>query len=253
MNRRNFLNLAALGTVASVTQATAIAPAEPPQKIRAVAFDGFAIFDPRPVGAVAETTFPGKGAELALLWRSRQFEYTWLRTLTGSYADFWQVTQEALEFACASLRLELPAARRDRLMQAYLRLKPWPDALPVLRELRGHGLRMALLSNFTAAMLDANIRSSGLGGFFEARLSTDQVDAFKPDPRAYQLGLDHFAMSRSAIAFVAFGGWDAAGAARFGFPVYWTNRLGQPPEALGIAALRTSPGLEALPAFVAGR
>lgn len=245
MNRRNFLNLAALGAAAGVARANA--------KIGAVAFDGFAVFDPRPIGAVAEAAFPGKGAELMAVWRSRQFEYTWLRTLTGSYANFWQVTQEALAFACASLQLPLTAANRERLMQAHLQLNPWPDVLPMLGVLRARGIRMAFLSNFTDAMLDANVRNARLGEFFEARLSTDRVGAFKPDPRAYQMGVDHFALPRAEIAFVAFGGWDAAGATRFGFPVYWTNRLAQPAEALGVPAERAFPGLEALAAFVADR
>jgi 2-haloacid dehalogenase len=251
MNRRNFLNIAALGAAAGVARSASIASATPNAKIEAVAFDGFAIFDPRPIRAVAEAQFPGKGAELTTLWRSRQFEYTWLRTLTGSYVSFWQVTQEALAFACESLQLALTAQARDRLMQAFLELNPWPDAVPALELLRSRNLRLAFLTNFTPDMLEANIRRAGLGEYFEARLSTDRVGAFKPDPRAYQMGVDHFALPRSAIAFVAFGGWDAAGAARFGFPVYWTNRLAQPAEVLGAAAGRVAPGLEALAAFVA--
>ena len=112
---------------------------------------------------------------------------------------------------------------------------------------------MAFLTNFTAAMLDANIRGAGLDEFFEARLSTDKVSAFKPDPRSYQMAVDHFKLPRKAIAFAAFGGWDAAGAKRFGFPVYWSNRLSQPAEELGAMADRTAAGLEALPAFVDDR
>ena len=243
MNRRNFLGAAALGVAAGVAHASS--------RIEAVAFDGFAIFDPRSIGAVAEAAFPGKGQGLMNVWRSRQFEYSWLRTMSGSYVNFWQVTQDALVFACASLEIELTAAIRDRLMQAYLQLKPWPDVMATLRQLHATGTRMAFLTNFTARMLDANIRGAGIGEFFEARLSTDQVAAFKPDPRSYQMAVDRFALPRPAISFVAFGGWDAAGASRFGFPVYLSNRLAQPAEELGAVADRASTDLQALPAFVA--
>ena len=253
MNRRTFLNAAVLGATAGLAHANAAVSPGPGTKIGAIAFDGFAVFDPRPIGAIAEAVFPGRGADVMALWRARQFEYTWLRTLTASYVNFWQVTQEALAFACASLKLELGAADRDRLMQAHLQLKPWPDVPPVLQQLHTQGIRMAFLSNFTASMLDANIQGAGLGAFFDARLSTDRVAAFKPDPRSYQMAVDHFALPREAIAFVAFAGWDAAGARRFGFPVYWTNRLGQPAEELGAMAELTSAGLGSLPAFVMAR
>jgi 2-haloacid dehalogenase len=248
MNRRSFLNVAALGVAGGLARGGARGPQ---RHIEAVAFDGFAIFDPRPIGAVAEAVFPGKGVDLMALWRTRQFEYCWLRTLTASYVNFWQVTQEALIFACAALEVDLSTANRGRLMETYLHLKPWPDVAAALRTLHANGIRMAFLTNFSAAMLDANIRETGLDAFFEARLSTDMVAAFKPDPRSYQMGVDHFGLPREAIAFVAFGGWDAAGARRFGYPVYWCNRLAQPAEQLGAAADRVATTLEALPTFVA--
>jgi 2-haloacid dehalogenase len=253
MNRRRFLNAATLTTAAALAREKPAGAADATRRIEAVAFDGFAIFDPRPIAAAAEAAFPGKGAALMPVWRTRQFEYTWLRTLTGNYVNFWQVTQDALVFACAANNLELTRAIRDRLMGTYLQLEPWPDVAPTLRSLRSAGVRLAFLSNFTAAMLDANIRGAGFDELFEARLSTDAVSAFKPDPRSYQMAVDHFKLPRTAIAFVAFGGWDAAGARRFGFPVYWGNRLSQPAEELGAMADRTAVGLEALAAFVADR
>lgn len=252
MNRRCFLNSATLATAAAIAGLSRRTLAAASTKgIEAIAFDGFAIFDPRSVAALAEAEFPGRGVELANLWRTRQFEYGWLRTLMSNYADFWQVTQEALEFACASLQLALPDERRDRLMQAFLHLKPWPEVLPVIRRLRSAGIRLAFLSNLSAGMLDANIRGAGLYDGFEAQLSTDAVAAFKPDPRSYRMAVDHFELPAARIAFVAFAGWDAAGAARFGFPVYWVNRLGQPAERVGAVATRISKGLEELPDFVA--
>jgi 2-haloacid dehalogenase len=99
---------------------------------------------------------------MSALWRARQFEYTWLRTLGPQYVDFLQVTEEALAFSCRSLKLELTKADSDRLMQGYLELKAWPDALAVLKKMKASGLRMAFLSNFTAAMLDHAVKNSGL-------------------------------------------------------------------------------------------
>src|SRR5262249_30413527 len=139
-------------------------------RIKAIAFDAFTIFDPRPITAVAEELFPGKGTDLANAWRTRQFEYTWLRTLTASYADFWQVTGDALVFAASLLKLHLSEDNRQRMMRTYLEFRAWPDAMAALNLLRTSGVRMALLSNFTEAMLDRAVQTSGLHGLFEANL-----------------------------------------------------------------------------------
>ena len=140
------------------------------------------------------------------------------------YADFWQVSEEALTFSCKSLRLELTKADSDRLMQSYLELKAWPDAPPALKGLKASGLRMALLSNFTVAMLDRAIKNSGLYGIFEDNLSTDRVRAFKPDPQTYNMAISGFGFKKEEIAFAAFGGWDVVGAKWFGYPTFWVNR-----------------------------
>lgn len=243
IHRRLFLSMAA-GALAA--QALPSAP-----RIKAIAFDGFTIFDPRPIGALAEELFPGKGIALSDAWRTRQFEYTWLRTLTGSYKDFWHVTEEALVFATKLLKLELTAERRDRLMQAYLQLKAWPDAAAVLRELKASGLNLVFLSNFTKAMLEAGVQSAGLQGIFEPHLSTDLARAFKPDPRSYQLAVDALKLKREEIAFAAFGGWDAAGAKSFGYPTFWVNRMNLPVEELSVAPDAIGPDLTGLTKFVA--
>jgi 2-haloacid dehalogenase len=219
-------------------------------RIKAVAFDGLVIFDPRPVAALAEEFFPGRGVELTNAWRTRQFEYTWLRTLTGDYADFWQVTGEALSFAAKLNDLDLTHEKHDGLMEALLRLRAWSDVLPTLTHLKSAGIRMALLTNFSVAMLDANIRSAGLAGLFEEHLSTDRVRAYKPDPRAYRMGTEAFVLARQEIAFAAFGGWDAAGAKRFGYPTFWCNRLKLPIEELGIMPDRVATTTADLAGFV---
>jgi 2-haloacid dehalogenase len=148
------------------------------------------------------------------------------------------------------LKIELSADQRDQLMQSYLTLKAWPDVLPAWKALRDAGIRMAFLSNLTDAMLDAVVRNSGLGGFLESHLSTDKVRAFKPDPRAYQMGLDAFKLPKDEIAFAAFAGWDAAGARWFGYPTFWVNRLNLPVEELGVIPDGVGSGLGDLVKFV---
>jgi 2-haloacid dehalogenase len=248
LNRRKFVTL----TAAAVTAATAMVPAATgaQTKIKAVAFDGFPIIDPRPVFAKVEEMFPGKGQELSNAWRTRQFEYTWLRTMGGHYVDFWQVTEESLVFAAQMLKIELSADQRGQLMQSYLGLKAWPDVAPALQQLKAAGIRMAFLTNLTSVMLDAVVRNSGLEGFFENHLSTDKVRTFKPDPRAYQMGVDAFGLRKEEIAFAAFAGWDAAGAKWFGYPTFWVNRLNLPVEELGVAPDGAGSGLGDLVKFV---
>jgi 2-haloacid dehalogenase len=250
LDRRAFLKLSAAGLAASVLGGSLVARAASGPRIKAIAFDGFPIIDPRPVSARAEELFPGKGADLVDAWRIRQFDYTWLRTLSNSYVDFWQVTEDALVFAANSLKLDLSAQKREQLMQTYLELKAWPDAPPALKSLKEAGIRMAFLSNFTARMLDAAIQNSGLQGYFEAHLSTDRVRAYKPDPRAYQMGLDAFGLKREEIAFAASAGWDAAGAKRFGYPTFWVNRMNLPAEELGVVADATGANMAGLVSFV---
>jgi 2-haloacid dehalogenase len=218
--------------------------------VKAIAFDGFPIIDPRPVAVRAEALFPGKGDALMNAWRTRQFEYTWLRTLSGTYADFWQVTQDALAFATKSLNVPLDGATRDALMQTWLELKAWDDARAALDLLRNAGIRMAFLANLTAPMLDAAVRNARLQGFFEGHLSTDRVRAFKPHARAYEMGLEAFGAKREEIVFCASAGWDAAGAKQFGYRTFWVNRGQQPPEELGMRADGVGASLADLARFV---
>jgi 2-haloacid dehalogenase len=222
----------------------------PPAAIKAVAFDGFAIFNPGPVFALAEELFPGHGAALGNAWRTRQFEYTWLRNSIGRYVDFWHVTQDALKYAAAQTHLDLSAEQSEQLMNAFLVLKPWPDVLPVLESLKRKNMRLALLSNLTPMMMQSCVKASGLNGLFEAELSTDRVRAFKPDPRTYNMGLEVLHLSRAEIAFVAFAGWDAVGAKTFGYPTYWANRLKLPVEELGMKADAACNDLSDLPGFI---
>jgi 2-haloacid dehalogenase len=250
LSRRTFLGLTARTTVGTLLHPAPLDAAERSAQMRAVAFDAFPIFDPRPIFALVEEVFPGRGAELSKSWRTRQFEYTWLRTVAGRYADFWQVTEDALVFAAKELKVDLDSQRRTRLMNGYLDLRPWPDVPKALNSLRAAGVRMAFLSNFTTRMLEAGIKNSGLEGIFEHILSTDSVKQFKPAPRAYQMAVDAFGLKPDAIAFVAFAGWDAAGAKLFGYPTFWMNRQKSQMEELGATPDRTGESMNDLIEFV---
>lgn len=253
VTRREFVTRLACGVGLSVFSFNRqLSAAEPIIKsdIKAIAFDAFPIFDPRSVDALAETLFPEKGADLLNLWRTRQFEYTWLRVAAQNYADFWQVTRDALEFAATRLDLQMQPDQSEQLLNAYLKLKAWPDVMPALASLKNSGFRLAFLSNFTPHMLEANIMSAGLVGMFDHVLSTDQAKTYKPDPHAYQLGTKHLKLKPQEILFVAFAGWDAAGAKLFGYPAFWLNRQKLPAENLGATPDCTANSLSQLVRFL---
>jgi 2-haloacid dehalogenase len=249
MDRRTFLT-AGLGLVgASLLTRPATAAADG-ANFKAVAFDAFSVFDPRPVAALCETLFPGRGSDLIATWRARQFEYTWLRTVSNRYANFERVTADALTFAAGMLKLDATDEKREQLLRAYFALKAWPDAGVALDKLKSRGLRLALLSNFTPAMLEGCVKTSGLDGVFDYALSTDAAQTFKPDARAYQLGVEALKPSRDDILFAPFAGWDAAGAKSFGYPTFWVDRMGFPPEELGATPDATGANLTDLLTFV---
>lgn len=249
LERREFLHLTAGGMAASTLLAPLGTQAATRPRFKAIAFDAFPIFDPRPVFGLAETLFPGKGTELSNAWRMRQFEYQWLHALSGHYADFRQTTEDGLVFAAKLLQLDLTPDKRAQLMQAYLGLKAWPEAPSALSALKKAGIRLAFLSNMTTKMLEAGIKNAGLEGVFEHVLSTDQVRTYKPDPRAYQMAIDTLKLQREEILFAAFAGWDAAGAKWFGYPTFWVNRLNLPVEELGVAPDAIGHDLTALVSF----
>lgn len=245
-SRRAFLGLAVTGLAArplSAGGATAhllagspsvrVDARKTPLRIKAIAFDAFPIFSPAPVVSRAEALFPGRGAALADEWRLRQFEYAWIRLLSRRYADFWQVTQDALVFAARKLKLELDSDKRAVLTNAFLELVPWPDVAPALDSLATSELRLSFLSNFTPRMLGSNLARSGLTARFDHALSTDQAKTYKPDPRAYRLGTEALGLRPEQILFVAHAGWDAAGAKAYGYPTFWVNRADLPPDELG--------------------
>lgn len=224
------------------------APAPP--RFKAVAFDYLVLFNPDSIVSDADRIFPGKGRELTNLWRTRQFEYSWLRSITGRYADFFAVTEDALVYAAHTMKLELSAEQRQHLLDAYLHLSPWPDTADGLQRLRESGVRVIALANFSPVMLRSNAQNAGMLPLFDALVSTDANHTYKPDPRAYQLGIDRLHFAKQEIVFAAFGGWDAAGAKDFGYPTVWVNRFNQAPEELGVRPDRTVADLDGLLDFV---
>jgi 2-haloacid dehalogenase len=253
LSRRNLLAIAAAGAAAKLMVNASPVWAAPPARIRAVAFDGFPILDPRPVVALAKQLYPEKGEMFFGQFRTRLFEYQWLRALGGAYKDFFSIIDDAHRDAAARLGLDATEAKRALLQDAFLKLKAWPDVAPSLATLKDKGIKLAFLSNMTERMLNTGIENAKLEGVFDFVLSTDAIKTFKPDPRAYQLGVDAFQLPKEQIAFAAFAGWDAAGATWFGYPTVWINRLSAPPEQLGTTPLATGQGLDTLVRFVSER
>jgi 2-haloacid dehalogenase len=249
-SRREFLGLAAASLVVGQGAVELPKASVPPGAVEAIAFDALTVFDPSAVVGVAEAVFPGQGAALAAAWRTRQFEYTWLRTAGGRYVDFRSVTADALVFAARAMKLDLTSARHDRLMEGFLAMKAYPEAPAVLRALRQSGWRLGFLTNMTEAMVDAAVRDAQLEGVFDHILSTDRVRAYKPDPRAYRMGVEAFGVAPEAIVFAAFAGWDAVGAQWFGYRTFWVNRAGAPREQLGIESAGAGRDLQELASFL---
>lgn len=207
------------------------------QPLRALVFDAYGtLFNVHSVMTTCEALFPGKGNALSQLWRTRQLEYSWLRSLMGRYVDFNQVTRESLIVACTSLGLTYSDAVSAQLNNAYRTLALFDDTLPTLKQLRRQqpAIQLAILSNGAAEMLNAVVAYNKLDGILDAVLSVDEVAVFKPDPRVYQLACDRLRLSREEIGFVSSNGWDAAGAKSFGFKTFWINRANAPVDALGV-------------------
>jgi 2-haloacid dehalogenase len=234
----------------SVAQSPASVERGVSRRYAAVAFDYFVLFNPDSVVSAVERIAPGKGRELTNVWRTRQFEYSWLRSITGRYVDFFAITRDALLYAANANHVALTGAESDQLLNAFLTLTPWPDTAAALRRLREADVRVITIANFSPTMLRANAENAGLTPLFDALVSTDENHTYKPDPRAYQLGVDRLALQKRDIVFAAFGGWDAAGAKSFGYPTVWVNRFNQPLEELGQSPDRIVPDLDGLLDFV---
>jgi 2-haloacid dehalogenase len=203
-------------------------------QIRAYVFDAYGtLFDVHSV-IEAGRQITSDPAALSTLWRQKQLEYTWLRSLMGRYEDFWAITEAALRYAIRRLALRATSTQIDRLMAAYLTLACFPEVKAALARLAPRPC--AVLSNGTPAMLKAAVGSSGLGPWLPHVLSVDSVKVFKPAPAVYALGPAALRLPADQILFVSSNAWDVAGAKAFGYRVAWCNRANAPEEELGLSA-----------------
>jgi 2-haloacid dehalogenase len=220
--------------------------------IEACVFDAYGtLFDVNSAARAAQHSLGEKWQPLAELWRAKQLQYTWLRSLAGRHADFWQVTGDALDFALATLRIE-DASLRARLMDLYLILGAYPEAPDTLRRLKAGGMKLAILSNGSPAMIDAAAANAGIADLLDATLSVEHVKIYKPHPSVYQLACAKFNVPADRICFLSSNGWDAYSAKAFGFRVLWCNRFGQAPERIPEAPDAQIAALAEVPEIVLG-
>jgi 2-haloacid dehalogenase len=200
--------------------------------IKAIVFDAYGtLYDVQSVAAVTEATFPGYGEIITQVWRIKQLEYSWLRSLMRRYEDFSVITRESLSYTLRCLGLQSDAAAFERIMEKYLHLDLYPDAAAALASLRGH--KLAILSNGSTDMLNALVRNSGLDRVLDATISIDSQKIFKPAPEAYSLIESTLGIAPHEVLFVSSNPWDACGAKAFGLNVAWIERV--TPEAMAQA------------------
>jgi 2-haloacid dehalogenase len=223
-----------------------------PGAINALAFDAYGtLFDVYSVTSLCEQLFPGNGMALAVMWRTKQLQYSLLRSMMNRYKDFWQLTQDGLVYSARALKLDLTADRQKRLMDAYMTLAAFPDVKAGLQQLKSMGLRLAVLSNGEPKMLQAATRSAGIADLLDAIISVDEIKVFKPNPRVYELASTHLAAPAGSVGFVSSNNWDVNGAGSAGLTTFWIQRAAaEPPEELGYPAAHVVHALTDLPALV---
>ena len=195
------------------------------------------------------TRLGDKADAVSGMWRAKQLEYMWQRTILDRYVDFWRVTADSLDYALDAHGVD-DAALRDDLLHAYLSLDCYPEVPRVLSTLKDAGLRNAILSNGSPMMLEAAVESAGLEGMFDAVISVDELGVYKPSAEVYQLAMDELQVGRGQVSFQSSNAWDAAAGATFGFRVAWCNRFDQARERLPDAPDVEIRTLDELPAIV---
>ncbi|UFN50918.1 haloacid dehalogenase type II [Roseomonas sp. OT10] len=220
-------------------------------QVQAVVFDAYGtLLDVHSAVARHAARLGAAAGPVSALWRAKQLEASWILSATGAYENFAVLTERALDHALAVHDAQDATLRAD-LLRAYRALAAYPDAMPALAALRGAGVPAAILSNGEPAMLREAVASAGLDGLLEAVLSVHPLRRYKPEPAVYALATEQFGCDPGEIAFVSANGWDAFGAARFGFRAVWVNRAGGPVE-YGLDRLGTIiPSLDALPGLLA--
>ena len=199
----------------------------------ALVFDAYGtLYDVHSVTAKAEGFFPGKGAQLSQLWRTKQLEYTWLRSLMGTYVNFNTVTADALRYACESLSLNASDAQIAALFEQYVHLDTFAEVKAALATLKA-GRKLAILSNGAPDTLNALVKNAGLDTLLDATLSVDSIGVFKPDMRIYRMAEQTLGVPKARTGFVSSNCWDAIAAKQYGFTVFWINRLNAPVDRHG--------------------
>jgi len=224
------------------------------KNIRGIVFDLYGtLYDVHSVAAACDAYHPGRGREISTVWRQKQLEYTWLRSLMGDYADFEQATRDALVFTSGQLRLPLDQAARSALCAEYLRIAPYPEVPAALARLQAMALPLAILSNGSAHSIRSVVTASGLGPHFQHLISADEARIFKPHDKVYLLAEQQMQCDRSELLFVSSNAWDASGARHFGYPVCWVNRAGNTFDELGQVPDHVVQGLDQLADWMAAR
>ncbi len=200
--------------------------------IRACVFDAYGtLFDFAAAARSCADVLGDRAPALTALWRDKQLQYTWLRSLQQRYVDLWQITGDSLDYALDTLGLADPALR-TRLMDLYRTLDVFPEVPETLRRLRAAGLKTAILSNGSPAMLETAVAGNGIGALLDAVISVEEVGVFKPDPRVYRRALERLGVTAAQVSFQSSNAWDAYAASAFGMRVVWCNRYAQKPERL---------------------
>ena len=202
--------------------------------IKAVVFDAYGtLYDVQSVAEITEDAFPGYGDIITQTWRIKQLEYSWLRSLMRHYRDFAEVTRDSLVYTLASLGLQYDDDTFARIIDKYLHLDLYPDALAALSAMKDR--KLAILSNGSPGMLDALVKNSGLDRVLDAVISVDARKTFKPSPEAYMLIEEVLHVPPAEVLFISSNPWDVCGAKSFGLSVAWIERV--TPEAMALACL----------------
>lgn len=223
------------------------------EPVDACVFDAYGtLFDVHAAAAQLKDEIGPEMERLSAIWRQKQLEYTWLRSLMGVHTDFWRLTADGLDYAMDATGLTGRSELREKLLDLYMRLDCYPEVRETLDRLRAVGLKTAILSNGAPPMLDSAVSNAGLSDKLDAILTVEDVGIFKPDPRVYQLAVDRLlgGTGPERICFLSSNAWDVAGAAHFGFQVVWINRFGQPRERLPGTPKAEIESLDALPPLV---
>src|SRR5947208_7440310 len=257
-DRREFMKLGgAIAAAAGVAWAATPVAAQVGGQfkvVKALAFDAYGtLFDVFSVTALCEQLYPGKGNQLAQIWRAKQLQYSLMRSLMGRHRDFWGLTEDGLVWATKSLQLDLTAEKKKQLMEAYLSLAAFPDVKPGLEALKKQGVKLAILSNGEPKMLEAAAKSAGIRDLLDDVISVEEVKIFKVSPRVYNLAPERLKVTNPELGFISANNWDGVAAVSAGLRTFWIQRTtAEVPEELGFQVDATVKAITDLPGLLHG-